>query len=174
MGRLEDEERRYFAAWYRLDHREGTLLWYSGNGDGVVVDAGGFVPAFHDVGELRAYAGRIGVTVENESPLLQDLDPVRRWLKRPRRAALNCDAVLCAWNLFDDVARSVHHWNRLFPYARRTLGLYDRVFRGNNLPAMTPPGEHFEPHWTASEARKIANVLANGFHVFRRRVRGIG
>ena len=53
----------------------------------------------------------------------------------------------------------------------RALSLYDKLFRGCNLPSLTPPGEDYEPVWTVPETTALKQVLLLGLAEFRARVR---
>jgi hypothetical protein len=82
---------------------------------------------------------------------------------------------LDAWNFLDDLAGM--HVGADTPYARLSRGAaecYDRLFWGNNLPAVTPPGERFEPVWSAEELIKIRRVLAAGLVILAAELRGGG
>jgi hypothetical protein len=129
----------YFCLWYRLDHTDGYLIWFSNDQDGVVTQPDGIVPSFRDQEALRAYAASHQLMLEETAPLLHDLDAVARWLRRSLSADVDCDALLTAWNLFGDLAASV---NADFDRDRdRTQRVYEKLFWGNNLPAVTPPGK---------------------------------
>lgn len=39
---------------------------------------------------------------------------------------------------------------------------YDKLFYGNNLPSVTPPGEHYSPHFDDHEQRVIHEILDRG------------
>jgi hypothetical protein len=75
------------------------------------------------------------------------LDAGATWLSDGGNPNLN--VLLSIWNLAGDVARSVEK-----PFEDRGGDLdaiYNKVFFGNNLPAMTPLGEHYEPDWDDEE-----------------------
>jgi hypothetical protein len=81
----------------------------------------------------------------------------------------NPELLLDAWNLFGDVARSVGVPLDDRSAERHTL--YDKLFAANNLPAVTPPGERYEPRWSESELAGLREVLAEGIQVFRAALR---
>jgi hypothetical protein len=61
----------------------------------------------------------------------------------------DCRVLLAFWNLADDVARSV---NGPFENHGGVLeDVYNKLFFGNNLLAMTPRGEQFQAEWTEDE-----------------------
>jgi hypothetical protein len=160
--------RTYFRLWYRLDGADGYLIWFSNEEDGVVVEADGSAPAFGDLVALHAYADSQHLDVCIEEPILHDLDSVAVWLARPVHA-IDCDAFLSAWNLFADLAASTGAGFE--PDYDRTRHIYHKLFLGNNLPIVTPPGERYVPCWSAAERRILHEVLGAGLALFRARVR---
>lgn len=137
---------------YRLDGIERFLLWFTNDRDGVVTDNAGLVPSFATEAELLVFATREGVLVSEDSPTLHDLDIVRDWLADPRLHDVDCVAMLNVWNLFMDVARSTPVLGAPFSDAESKLdAVYEKVFFGNNLPAITPPGEAYYPAWSPTE-----------------------
>jgi hypothetical protein len=72
------------------------------------------------------------------------------------------------WNLLIDLPGA----ESLFRGAdARALGLYDKLFRGCNLPSMTTEGVHYEPVWTASETASLKQLLLLGIAELRARFR---
>jgi len=161
--------RTYYCLWYRLNHIDGYLIWFSNDVDGIVTQPDGAVPSFRDQNALRAYATLQQLDLDAMEPLLHDLDVVAGWLDRPLSAKVDCDALLTAWNLFGDLASSI---NGDFDLDReRTQLVYEKLFWGNNLPAVTPPGKHYTPEWSDDELLLIREILHYGLMLFRTHVR---
>lgn len=159
----------YYKFWYRLDRTKLYLIWYDGEGDGVVVNEVGQVPAFGKKSSLRTYADKIGLKVEKGKTLLTNLDVTKRWLKKPRKKTVNCKHFLNAWNLFQDIASSAG--DTKYDSDRSSSDkIYSKLFYGNNLPAITPPGKSYEPLWTKDEVKIMHEMLAYGLEMFRNRV----
>ena len=71
---------------------------------------------------------------------------------------------LNAWNLFEDISVST---NGSFDKDKKlTKHIYERIFRGCNIPAVTPEGESFTPTWTKKELKIIRDILHSGFNLF--------
>lgn len=155
---------KYFRLLYRL-RQEQYLIWTSNGEDGVVVDDAGFVPVFKDAQAVQAYADGSGYKLESEEPILHDLDWVAAWVNEPQ-APILCNEALAAWNLFSDVARSVHE-GAFGPLDSRFPEVYNKLFWGSNLPSMTPEGRHYDPEWLPEERRALAQVLGAGLEMFR-------
>lgn len=158
--------RTHFAPWYRLARQDRYLLWYSNEADGVVIDASGHIPVFVDQTSLRDYATTHTLPIKQEEPILHDLDAVTKWLQRKRPTLPECNTFLSAWNLFSDVAASVEgdfDFNKA-----STREIYNKIFWGSNLPALTPPDQQYTPHWSRRDYRTMREVLRGGLSLFRK------
>lgn len=163
--------RAYYVLWYLLDTTDSYLIWFSNDHDGVVVLAGGSVPCFADEASLHAYALRHQLRIEQETPILHDLDAVARWLNRRLAHELDGDVCLTAWNLFSDISDSIG--SNFDSDRAKTSLIYDKLFLGHNLPAFTPGGEHYTPEWDDDEVLIIRQTLAHGLAMFRRVVQPV-
>jgi hypothetical protein len=158
----------YFALLYRLGGQRRYMIWVSNDTDYVAVNAEGLLLSFPSLATLRQYADAKGWPIEPEEPILHDLDAVASWVLATD-SPVNCVETLAAWNLFCDVANSVSSPNKKsFEMLNSQLGrpIYDKLFWGNNLPAMTPEGEHFVPAWSKQEVKSIAALLSAGLEMF--------
>jgi hypothetical protein len=161
--------RRYYILWYRLGGVDSYLIWYSNEEDGVFVDEGGAVPNFTDANALLKYADGRGISVDTEEPNLLNLDVLETWLKERDARLVDPNSFNGAWNLFADVSRSI---NGGFDTDHAlTRKIYDKLFWGCNLPAVTPAGEQYHPAWTRRELKIMRDVLSSGLQMFRSSVR---
>jgi hypothetical protein len=46
--------------------------------------------------------------------------------------------------------------------SRPVQKIYDMLFCANNLPAVTPPGEHYKPEWVQEEIEAMARIYRLG------------
>ncbi len=166
MAREYDWAMKYFPLWYRLHSEERYLIWISNEKESLVVDAEGYIPCFRDLTMVGQFAETNGILLESETPVLHDLDWVVAW-RVARAVPVDCVEALGAWNLFRDVAASAPSKGIAFGKLSSELsGVYDKLFWGNNLPAMTPKGERYVPQWSPEETRSLAEVLSTGFDLF--------
>lgn len=157
--------RQYSNLWYRLDCKDAHLIWFTDERDGVFVDSDRKVPSFKNTEDLLGYAQSRGLSVDVEDASLLDLDTLAEWLKKENVDSVDCVSFLNAWNLFDDVSRSV---NGAFDADRKlTKKIYDKLFWGNNLPSVTPEGKSYHPAWTKRELKLMREVLSSGLSLFR-------
>jgi len=76
--------------------------------------------------------------------------------------------------MFDDVCRVRSAECSLYgTVSHRAQTIYEKVFYANNLPTITPPGEHYEPEWSGWKLEEMARIfrlgleeLRAGIHVF--------
>jgi len=105
----------------------------------------------------------MGLSLVPDEPARYDFDQLREWCIGAEASGVDCPALLNAWNFFDDLARL--HDDAESDYAKLSRGAetsYDKLFWGNNLPSMTPPGESFTPVWSAEELEDIRRVMEAG------------
>ncbi len=162
----------HYKLLYRLDAEDRFLIWFSNEVDGVHVDAAGRIPTFRTDEEWQAYTSGHDLPLKLETPILHDLDVVAHLVKEPDGVMLDCSETLAAWNLFADLARSVPDGGIVFAEADQSnTSIYEKVFLGNNLPAITPEGKCYTPTWSDEEVTAIAELLQLGFDLFRSSIR---
>jgi hypothetical protein len=83
-----------------------------------------------------------------------------RDIQGARQFRNTCAQLLNAWNLLGDIARSVNA--SLDDRGPEADKCYDKLFYGNNLPSITPPGEHYGPYFDDHEQRVITEILDRG------------
>ncbi len=157
---------KYFPLLYRLRSSERYLIWISDELDSLAVDSGGFVPSFADVVSLRQYANLHHYNLEIEKPVLHDLDWVAARRMSPA-TPIDCQEALAAWNLFGDIAVSIPSRGISFKELKsQSFEIYDKLFWGNNLPAVTPKGERYIPEWSPDELGTLSQILTAGLELF--------
>jgi hypothetical protein len=153
----------------RLDGVDRFFLWESGGDvpDRVVLDDAGLLRVFPSERVARDAPSAEGYETSTEGPSVYDLDAIEAWCKSSA-AVLDYSQLLDAWNLFGDMPQG----ENLFAGAdTRANAVYDKLFRGWHLPAMTPPGEHDVPSWSASETAALKQLLLLGLAELRARLR---
>ena len=149
----------------QFDGVETAFLWESGDNrpDSVVIDDAGFVLTFPSA---SAAAETLGASLCANEVSNYDLDAIQAWCTS-RSEVVDCNALLNAWNLLGDLPNV---GDLSIAAAARTNVIYDKLFRGCNLPAMTPPDETFVPSWQSSEIATLKRLLLLGLAELRARL----
>jgi len=160
--------REYHPCLFRFRGAERYLIWFSDDRDGVFADDHYKIPTFASAESLQpAFQRLAGENLEIEAPVLHDLDSVETACRSTGPLEIDCNSFLTAWNLFIDVAWSVGDNGSAYLASDSSLNSeYNKLFRGNNLPAMTPPGIHYIPDWTGIERSQIRKHLILGLKLF--------
>jgi hypothetical protein len=159
---------KYFRLLYRLDAEDRYFIWISDEVDSVVVHDKGLIPSFKDSIVLRRYANLNHYILESEEPVLHNLDRIAAWAASPV-IPVDCKEALAAWNLFGDVAASIAVRGIAFERLdsdSKFRAIYKKLFWGNNLPSVTPKGEHYVPEWSPDEIASLAEMLITGLEMF--------
>lgn len=163
-------ECEYYILWYQLDSKNSYLIWFSTDEqDGVFVNKRNIVPSFDTIEALRQHAELKEINLKEEEPRLINLDVVQKWLKEKITTIEDYNEFLDAWNLFEDVSKSI---SADF-HKSGNSDIYERIFWGCNIPVITPEGESFTPTWTEKELEIIRETLSFGLQMFREKVKQI-
>jgi hypothetical protein len=154
-----------YPHWIQFHGQRLGLVWQTddeagdeGDTDGVLVHRGRIVCA-RTQEDLSELARQHNLTLEAGSEEPQNLDGIEALLQLPASDD-TCAQLLNAWNLLGDIARSVNA--SLDDRGPEADKCYDKLFYGNNLPSITPPGEHYSPYFDDHEQRVIGEILDRG------------
>ena len=169
------DDRSHYLVRVTLEGRTAFLVWYTDDRDGFARDpAGRFLTAPTAEG-LTAAAAACGIRLVTSEVYRYDLDQIAAWCVSADGDGIDCRAFLDAWNLFDDLAglhdRPGTGYARL---SRAASSRYDKLFWGNNLPGVTPPGERYDPDWRPEEVAEIRRVMEAGLTLVRESLGEIG
>lgn len=156
-------ERLYFPCRVRLNGAEVFVIWYEDERDGFVRLPDGKLLVAGSWDALGVKARKVSVPLEPEARTDYDFDGLRVWCRTLTAQGVECRLFLDAWNFFDDLA-DLHtapdtQYARL---SRTAAGCYDKLFWGNNLPSVTPPGERLDPSWSREELAAVGRVFEAG------------
>jgi hypothetical protein len=103
-----------------------------------------------------------GLTLSEEESAFWDFDNILAWCNDPH-PPVDCSHLLNAWNMLADIHASRGKTNNLLSNAdQRGWAIYEKLFWGCNLPAVTPEGQKSEPTWSVEECRSLAQLLRLG------------
>lgn len=143
------------------DHSE-FLLWYEDeNGKDCVYTLNNKAQAFETESEVHECAVTLGLNCAGAC--IYDAERLKKWIEAHKKDA-DCRLLLDFWNMFGDIAYSV---GRKFEPVRtkRSDRIYNKLFFGSNLPAMTPPGEEYVPNWTKKERKLLRELMRSGLNM---------
>ena len=157
---------QYYPCRVRLDGEDRFVAWYTAETDGF---------ARYPNGRLMVADAQDGLDVAlmDDHPTEYDFDRIQAWCDAPDATVVDCAEFLNAWNFFDDLARLHTGTNPSDSRIRQASECYNRLFWGNNLPAVTPPEERFKPSWSATDLAVIREVFEAGLRLLRSELAGL-
>ena len=124
-----------------VDH---YVIWCSDHRDGLVRENERLV-MFPSLVELRAYAVQHGLQLQRAEVARYDWDSIARWCDEPSATGIAAGPFLNTSNMAVDALPTSAELSLSSQADGRNRALYDKPFRANNLPAMTPPGAESSP-----------------------------
>lgn len=151
----------YHIIFCRAGPHCGYLIgWFWEDGQDALINVQNRLVVFAGAADARRYAALHGLPVGDDPVAVYDVDAVQHWIDHPLKKRVDPVLLLRIWNLCIDIAAATRR-----PFerrARRTDRISNKLFWGNNLPAMTPPGEHYIPRWRRAEVQALRQVLRQG------------
>lgn len=155
-----------YPVWIRLHGVDRGLIWQtddgmeaSGEGTDTVLVVDQRIATAPTAEALAELAAQHGLAPEDTEADRLNLDGLEQLLELPASEEI-CTQLLNAWNLYGDIARSLGA--TLADDGEEAQRCYDKLFYGNNLPSITPVGEHYRPFFTETEQQLIGGILTRG------------
>jgi hypothetical protein len=164
--------RRSARAAQRLLVRCKTRSSWPGDDRDSLVRENGRVATFPSLAELHAYALQNGLEVQPAAVVRYDWDSIEGWCGEPAASGIAVGPFLNAWNMVLDTLPACDESSVFLQAHSRNGDLYEKLFRANNLPSMTPPGAEYYPVWTRAEVDALAQVLRLGITEVRDQLAG--
>lgn len=152
----------YFKFEFIIDNKKFICIWFSGEKDGFISE-GGKIKDFCNFDQLHSYALENNIEIIDEGSELS-VDFAQKW-DFTKEKVINCKYFLHFWNMISDLSYSVNE-NFYGDKKNRTLNkIYDKLFYGNNLPAITPEGKEYIPIWSKKEIDELNKVVKDGLRI---------
>lgn len=138
-------------------------VYYSGDTDGFLVENSTLM-TFSSVDSAQAYL-KAAFPAYTRPIALTIFNFTKLRLTVTHGIPLDPCYILTMWNLIDDIANSL---SVPFLGQRRTEQIdkiYDKLFFGNNLPAINTSGKTYTPVFTKAERKKLDEILRDGLLV---------
>lgn len=97
-----------------------------------------------------------------------NIPKLKRWIYTHSRT-FDCSFLLDFWNIFNDIAYS---FGEKIPNerTRKSDRVYNKLFFGNNFPAITPEGECFKPIFTKTDRKITRKILSYGLYFLEKHI----
>lgn len=96
----------------------------------------------------------VEIDVDLAFKTLRDITDTKTSFSEQNSYILNCV------NILEDFLRSFEIESDFAAYRTDLLeNVYDKIFWGNNLPAMTPEGESYQPNWKIEELEALEEYM---------------
>jgi hypothetical protein len=162
-GGLQSVERLYFCCRVRLNGADTFVVWYEDERDGFVHSSDGRLAAAASRDALATVIAKMGISLVPDDCIAYDFDRLKEWCLWPTAEGVECSKFLNAWNFFDDLGGLYTDPASAFAQlSRESASCYDKLFWGNNLPSVTPPGERFEPSWLPEDLEAMRGIFEAG------------
>ena len=149
------------------------LVWYeTAQGENCILTVDGALRRFCQKRVAEIACEALGLAVQET--VCYDVERLEYWvstgslsqIRIPGTEEIDCAFLLDFWNLFTDIGAAVRE--PLEPVlTRRMCRCYDKLFRGCNLPAVSPEGVQFSPVFTRRELRDMRRVMCRGLEMYR-------
>lgn len=162
--------REYYPINIIINTKSHYCLWFSHDltsnddntiNDGLITELCK-VKTFSAKEDLIAYTKNAGLKYIDQEAIY-DFDQAIKWLQSKK--AINCVYFLDLWNMVGDIANSL---NINFIGNKRTKHIskiYDKLFWGCNLPAITPEGKEYIPIWTKKEIGIFTKIIKDELRI---------
>jgi hypothetical protein len=161
----------YWLCEFHLDGRRLHIVWHTNDKDGLVRLASGKIASFGDEGAVHAFCRSSGISLMPNRLGGYDFDAIETWCHRPTAESVDPVAFLNIWNMLEDALGFKLTVKAVPNLSEISLGkvrkIYDKLFFGNNLPTMTPPGKSYEPIWAQDEVEIMSRLYRFGLTELR-------
>lgn len=154
---------------YFIDHRDGRtiLMWSTGETERdsfLLLPTGELLSAL-SMPQMRhklhpGPSDAVHWSEAAEFDVGEFLSALAALAPRRRLATGTCAILLEGWNLLEDIVASLAGDTAAFE-AGATTSIYDKLFMGNNLPAMRGGGKAYHPILSAGEIATLRTLMAN-------------
>lgn len=155
--------KEYYLILFKYPTEVFYCIWFTSDEDGSVdgiMAENGFPLVFQSPAMAQAYCDEKGMALQS-GVTAYDVSKMRKWL-HGRSHKVDSIAILNFWNIFTDFAVTI---GIRFDQGAADNDLYDKVFFGNNLPAIRGSGELYYPRWSESELTRLRELIAEGFEM---------
>jgi hypothetical protein len=153
----------YYIIKFIFKDKEHFCIWYNNDKDGIISEKNKLT-CFSGINKLLDYCKQNLLEIKEENAVSEyNIDKVIEWLSG-EKTIIDCEFILDIWNIVSDATYSTK--NNFLGDSKNLTSIYEKLFCGNNLPAINKSENRYEPVWNSQEIAEISNVLNDIVHFF--------
>ena len=152
----------YFKLLFIYKNKELYTLWYSNDIDGLL-NENNKIKYFNTENNLTNYAINKGIKIQPDKITVYNIDDIQKIIQSKGKV-IDCEKVLNLWNIIADIAKTIG--TSFYGDKDEITHIYDKLFYGNNLPAICEGNEMQPPIWDEKEISIIFKVLEDSYKIF--------
>ena len=160
-----------YPFYVKLSGNEIILIWFSsdihsGNGDQFLKTEKNSLFIAKDIEGVKTGLGPTANQIKwDDTAAVLDIDEFFAYSKNLESNEFillpACKCILDAWNFFEDLLNTFQAKDKFLELKTPSMNkFYQKIFWGNNLAAVTPKGEHYNPVFTEDEIIEFQEVMA--------------
>jgi hypothetical protein len=153
----------YYPFLFVVDKKEYYCIWYSDDKDGFFTE-NNQIKVFDTEKMLFDYAKENKIQFMENRITSFSIDYTKSWLTR-KNPMIDSIYFLNFWNHISDLANSVGE--TFYGDLREEVidMVYNKLFWGNNLPAVTPKGKKYKPIWNGEQRKILVGIAKDGIRI---------
>ena len=113
--------------------------------------------------KIEIYAKKHKIKFAQTEKIIYNIDICEQWCLSLENN-VDCNVIINFWNIFLDLCNSIHM--RFLGSDSRFDEIYEKLFCGNNLPAVKITSKKYIPIFLEDEIKQIKKVLKSGINAF--------
>ena len=156
----------YNTISFRLYEENFYCLWFTDESDkDQFLTSYEGVVSFLNCRELSKFVSEKKLNVAPDKTFY-DVNVAINWIAE-NDSNVDCEYFLALWNITTDLAYSVSVDFLGDSASELTRQIYDKLFWGNNLPAIRCDGEIFTPQWSPEEIHEIQMIVSDSIDIIK-------
>lgn len=152
----------YYIVAIKIWGKTFFCVWYTDVKDGFITKNNKLL-SFADVFTLKKYCIQNNIKLSSFDIILYDIDFFIDWVKNSNDE-VDCIKFLDFWNITADVSDSLNLYF-LGNENGIVLDLYNKLFYGNNLPAIRGDGELYIPTWDCEDILILTKIIKDAISI---------
>lgn len=155
--------KNYYPIEIVINKKSYYCIWYTNDTDGIIIEVN-LLKYFYSIAKLKRYCHENSMII-NEDVSVYSLDKALEWILSDK-TTIDCKFILSIWNIMSDLSRSTGEY--FYGNDEGLVTIYNKLFYGNNLPALNAGEDLYTPSWCIDEILLISKVLHDGIDLFEK------